>query len=582
MVQLMNLLNETSVKEKEDIEFLFNFIGDLPIGIARNDINENSPNHFNRFFIDMFGWQEEEISSMEKWFSCAYPDENYRSKTVERWINLIEETNKAGRCSSDPIDVKVACKDGSFKWCEVRYYHKSHYVYGIFYDISERKLLENRLQNLSLFDPLTGLPNRLLLEDRLNYAIRHIERSGAMFAVCMIDLDGFKEVNDCYGHESGDAVLIEASRRMQNTVRSEDTVARIGGDEFVILLNDLENNDTTALAIYRILNALSTPYQIKNNWITSVSASIGVTIFPDDNVDPSVLIAHADKAMYISKEDGKNRFTFFDSSSDRKIKANVKTIKKIHTALQNKEFFLYFQPKVSMPVQTVNEVEVLVRWHHPLLGTLLPDQFLPLIENEGDLNDLFDQWMIIETLQQLRHWHQNGMMIKASVNISSRQFKKRMFFSWLIERLQENAIDTAILSWVVFEVDETVVMENLHLSKAIIEECRAYGICFVLNHFGTGCSSLPHLKELHIDTIKIDRTFVAGMLEDPSNMTIVKATAALSRIFDIQWSAQGAETMDIVHELLNMGCASVQGHALAYPMNADEVELFIRKTNNEI
>ncbi|MDX1295618.1 MAG: EAL domain-containing protein, partial [Sulfurimonadaceae bacterium] len=338
---------------------------------------------------------------------------------------------------------------------------------------------------------------------------------------------------------------------------------------------ELAKNEDAALTLYRLLNALSAPYNVEGHTITTISASIGVSMYPDDKVEAGALLRHADVAMYKSKNKGKNRFTFFDIVSDQKIKANYKTINRIKDSLETGEFCLYYQPKVNAVAGKIVEVEALARWNHPLLGLVSPAEFLPLVENDDTLSDQFDRWVVREAIEQLLSWQDEGLFIKICVNISPRQFRHRHFTQWLGELIDAIGVDRELLSYLEFEILETAAVESLDRSNEVIKECKALGITFALDDFGTGYSSMMHLKELHVDTIKIDRLFVTGMLENAANLVIVQAIVALGNAFDITVTAEGAERIDEVISLLEMGCDDIQGFAIARPMPKEELKEFV-------
>jgi diguanylate cyclase (GGDEF)-like protein len=444
-------------------------------------------------------------------------------------------------------------------------------------DISRLKSEEMMYKKIANYDPLTKLPNRLLLTDRLELAISHANRTKTGVAVCMIDLDGFKAINDTLGHDAGDQVLIEASKRMLRAVRADDTVARLGGDEFIVVLTDLSNNEECAISLYRLLTAIASPYMIGENEVSTISASIGVSFYPDDKVEPDILIRHADIAMYKSKNSGKNKFNFFDIAADQKIKANFNILNKIKKSIEKNEFCLYYQPKINVVSGQIVEVEALARWNHPLLGILSPSEFLPLVENDDDLSTLFNHWVIAQAITQLKQWQADGLYIKICINISPREFKQPEFMEKITKIFSDNQASLDLLSYLEFEILESAAVENLNKSNKIIKECKLLGINFALDDFGTGYSSLMHLKELNIDTIKIDRTFVSGMLDNSEDMAIVQAVIGLANAFDISVTAEGAENIEQVMSLMEIGCDDIQGYALARPMPQNAMKVFIDK-----
>ena len=449
------------------------------------------------------------------------------------------------------------------------------YIITTCLDITYLKNEELKYKKIANYDTLTNLPNRLLLADRLHLAVAHASRNKTNVAVCMIDLDGFKALNDTYGHKAGDMVLVEVSKRMKEVVRSDDTVARLGGDEFVVILTDLIHSEDCAITLYRLLNTISAAYTLDGHIIDTISASIGVSLYPQDKVDPEILLRHADVAMYKSKNSGKNKFSFFDVAADQKIKANYKALNKIKKSLEENHFCLYYQPKVNSITGQIIEVEALARWNHPLFGIMQPSEFLPLVENDDVLCEMFDHWVISQAIKQLLTWQEKGLFVKICVNISPKQFKQKEFVQKIKDEFVKNEASLDLLSHLEFEILETDVVENLSRSNAIVKECKALGLSFALDDFGTGYSSLMHLKELNIDTIKIDKSFVSNMLESSEDMAIVQAVVALASAFDISVTAEGAENIEQVISLMEMGCDEIQGFAIAKPMPSSEVLEFI-------
>ncbi|MGM0519990.1 MAG: EAL domain-containing protein [Campylobacterota bacterium] len=526
----------------------------------------------------LYGIDESRINTLsdilEKWDFYDINDVYLKKEELPTYIST--ESNK----EIDNIVLKMVSSD-SIKWIRTSINHaKSNgeldCVITTSLDITHLKQEELKYKKIANYDPLTNLPNRLLLSDRLDYAIAHANRSKTVAAVCMIDLDGFKALNDTYGHKAGDTLLVEVSKRMKQVVRADDTVARLGGDEFVVILTDLEKSDDCALTLYRLLNTIRASYLIDGHTIDTISASIGVSIYPKDRVEPEILLRHADVAMYKSKNSGKNKFSFFDIAADQKIKANYQVLSKIKKSLQNNDFCLYYQPKINSLSAQIVEVEALARWNHPLLGLMQPEEFLPLIQNDEELSNSFDEWVIKEVIKQLIKWQDKGVFVKVCINISPRQFKQKDFISKLKNILKIENIDLEILSYIEFEILETSVVENLVHSNKIVKACKDLGITFALDDFGTGYSSLMHLKELNIDTVKIDKTFVSSMLENSEDMAIVQAIAALASAFDITVTAEGAQNIEQVISLMEMGCDEIQGFAIARPMPPDRILEFIK------
>jgi diguanylate cyclase (GGDEF)-like protein/PAS domain S-box-containing protein len=436
-----------------------------------------------------------------------------------------------------------------------------------FHDITEQKLHAERMERIAQHDPLTGLPNRLLLGDRLHQAIARSKREGSSIAVCYLDLDGFKQINDRLGHQAGDQVLIEVATRLTTTVRAGDTVARLGGDEFVILLSGLANDEECRQALDRILLVCSTPYAVAGTEQSGISASIGVTVYPSDRVDPDTLIRHADHAMYVAKQAGKSRYQMFDTRLEQRIEARQATLRTLAEALKAGQFRLEFQPKVDCRRGLVVGAEALIRWQHPTLGRLSPAEFVPLIENSDLAFDVGD-WVIRQTLAQIARWRGQGLDLAVSVNAFIRQLVHPEFVAALAAALAEQPdLGPGRLQ---IEIVETAALNELDALRSVIEACRELDVPFSLDDFGTGYSTLAHLRHLPATEIKIDQSFVGHMLARPEDLAIVEGVIGLGRAFGRSIVAEGAETPAHIGRLLELGCDVMQGYALARPMAADD------------
>ncbi len=440
-----------------------------------------------------------------------------------------------------------------------------HYV-GLQSDITTLKQHQKQLEHIAHYDVLTGLPNRVLLADRLQQAMLQVERSSLSLAVVFIDLDGFKAINDQYGHEIGDQLLIALAAQMKRALRKGDTLARIGGDEFVGILTELRQLGDCEPLLMRILRAASKPMSI-NGELLQVSASIGVTIYPADAVEAEQLIRHADMAMYQAKQSGKNRFHYFDVEKDRMVKSYRDSQQRIEQALQNNEFVLYYQPKVNMLTGEVLGAEALIRWQHPEKGLLPPGAFLPLIENHP-LSMAIDDWVLEQTLIQLSEWHSQGLNLVVSVNISARMLQQIDFVESLRQRLLR--YPQVLPQSLELEVLETSALEDMAHVSRVIRLCQDFGVGFALDDFGTGYSSLTYLRHLPAQLIKIDQSFVRDMLVDPDDLAIVGGVVGLASAFHRQVIAEGVETVAHGELLLLMGCELAQGYGIARPMPPEQ------------
>jgi diguanylate cyclase (GGDEF)-like protein/PAS domain S-box-containing protein len=436
-----------------------------------------------------------------------------------------------------------------------------------FHDITEQKQHAAHMERIAQHDPLTGLPNRLLLGDRLRLAIAQSRRDGTRIAVCYLDLDGFKQINDRLGHQAGDQVLIEVATRLTTTVRAGDTVARLGGDEFVILLSGLANDEECRQALNRLLLACSAPYSVDGGEQSDISTSIGVTVFPSDSVDPDTLIRHADHAMYVAKQAGKNRYQMFDTRLEQRIEARQATLRNLAEALKAGQFRLEFQPKVDCRRGLIVGAEALIRWQHPTLGRLSPAEFVPLIENSDLAFDVGD-WVIRQTLAQIARWRRHGLDLAVSVNAFIRQLVHPEFVDTLAAALAEHPDRRP--GCLQIEIVETAALNELDAIRSVIEACRELGVSFSLDDFGTGFSTLAHLRHLPATEIKIDQSFVGHMLARPEDLAIVEAVIGLGHAFGRSIVAEGAETPAHIVRLLELGCDVMQGYALARPMAADD------------
>jgi diguanylate cyclase (GGDEF)-like protein/PAS domain S-box-containing protein len=465
-------------------------------------------------------------------------------------------------------------KDGSLYWVESTMVPVIDTATGrverylsIRFDISEKRQLLHSLQWRVGHDVLTGLPNRAFLSDLLDQALEFSRQESIPLAVCMLDLDGFKAINDGYGHATGDLLLVEVAKRLRNVVRGEDVVARLAGDEFVLVLRYVHDLPKLRAALNRILGAISAPYSLHGKDI-NVFASIGVTLFPYDNEDAGTLLRHADQAMYVAKQSGRKRFHLFDVSRDREVKATHETVERVRQALDAGELRLQFQPKVNMRRGQVVGFAAVLRWEHPQVGLVPARDFLPQVE-ETDLIIDIGEWVLDRVLAQLDQWRQAGHDWPVSINIAVRHFQRADFVERLKnllarhERVAPQRLD--------LEIVESVAVENIQHVSACLRACQALGVQFSLGDFGTGYSSLSHLKRLRTQTIKIDKSFVRDILHDGDDLALTTAVIGLARAFDRQVIAEGLESIEHGELLLRLGCEVAQGNFIAQPMPAGDV-----------
>lgn len=465
-------------------------------------------------------------------------------------------------------------KDGSLYWVDSTMVPvlddatgRVHRYLSIRFDISEKRQLLHSLQWRVGHDVLTGLPNRAFLSDLLDQALEFSRKENIPLAVCMLDLDGFKAVNDGYGHASGDLLLVEVAKRLRMIVRGEDVVARLAGDEFVLVLRYVRDLPELRAALNRVLGAISAPYSLHGKDV-NVFASIGVTLFPYDNEDAETLLRHADQAMYVAKQRGRNRFHLFDVSRDLEVKATHQTVERVRQALAAGELCLHFQPKVNMRSGEVVGFEALLRWEHPENGLVPPREFLPLVE-ETDLIVDIGEWVMDQVLGQLQRWQQAGQGWPISINIAARHFQRVDFVERLRQVLARHAqVAPQLLD---LEIVESVAVENIQHVSACLQACQALGVQFSLGDFGTGYSSLSYLKRLRTQTIKIDKSFVRDILHDRDDLALTTAVIGLARAFGRQVIAEGLESIEHGQLLLRLGCEIAQGYFIARPMPPADV-----------
>ncbi|WP_081960684.1 sensor domain-containing phosphodiesterase [Nitrincola sp. A-D6] len=447
-------------------------------------------------------------------------------------------------------------------------------LYCVDVDLTALKAVQQELKQLAHFDALTSLPNRTLLADRLNQMLNMSRRHNHLVAVAYLDLDGFKHINDTHGHNMGDLLLKQLAQSMQSCLREDDTLARIGGDEFIAVLGNINVMDDCELLMERLLEAASSPVILDGHSL-KVSASIGVTLYPLDESDPDQLIRHADQAMYLAKQAGKNRFQFFDIQLEDEICKKQRARQSIAEGLEREEFVLYYQPKINMRTLTLEGAEVLVRWQHPQLGLLSPGIFLPVTEGH-ELGIKLGEWVINTALMQMQTWKQQGFDCPLSINVAAQQIQLDNFSLFMQSALaahpRVNAEDVEL------EILETSALSDIEQVTQIMLDCRRLGVSFSLDDFGTGYSSLAYLKRLPIECLKIDQSFVRDMLTETDDLSIIQGILSLAAAFNLRVIAEGVETPAHCRKMLALGCELAQGYGIARPMPADALPDWVSET----
>ena len=515
----------------------------------------------------ILGYKAGEVSGdLQAWFALVHPED----------LDTVADRADLHRNSTTAIqfDYRIQHRDGSYRyWSDhaLPLFDEDSRPYkwiGVCTDITDQKEQQSRLEYTAYHDMLTNLPNRALLSDRLRQAIQQQDMKPLSLAVVYIDLDGFKEINDSYGHEIGDRFLIAISKRFNQVLREGDTIARLGGDEFVAVLVDVEDSAATVPLLKQFLQLISQPVQL-DDLILQASASLGVTFYPQaEAVDEDLLLRQADQAMYQAKLAGKNRYYFFDTEHDRSVRGRSETLERIRAGLANNEFALFYQPKVNMRTGDVVGVEALIRWLHPEEGVIPPGLFLPVIEDHPLALDV-GRWVINTALAQMEYWQNLGLDIPVSVNIGALQLQQTDFVECLQQLL--TAHPDVHPSNLELEVLETSALADMSQVSQIMSDCQAIGVSFALDDFGTGYSSLAYLKHLPAAVLKIDRSFVRDMLVDPDDRAILEGIMGMAAAFRRDVIAEGVEEIEHGELLLQLGCELAQGYVIARPMPANEL-----------
>lgn len=439
-------------------------------------------------------------------------------------------------------------------------------------DITERIESQERLHYLAHHDVLTDLPNRLLFLERLSHALTRAQRSKNTCAVLFLDLDRFKKINDTLGHDAGDHLLQAVAERLKNVVRDGDTIARIGGDEFIVLLEDIKAPEDVGSISRKILHKISRPFSINHQKLYT-STSIGISLFPADGTDAHTLLKNADAAMYRAKDRGRNNYQFYSADLGAKALKYFALENDLHNALEREEFVLYFQPQMDLKNGNITGVEALIRWNHPESGLVSPAEFIPLLEDTGLIVPV-GEWVLTAACEQVKEWQNAGIDIKRlAVNISSRQIEDRQFLQTVESVLKNTKMDPKMLE---FEITESLLMSHAEQTLQTIRELSDMGIRLAIDDFGTGYSSLSYLKRFPIDTLKIDQSFVHDITTDTEDAAIIKAILAMSRSLNIDVVAEGVETREQEAFLKAHGCDYVQGYLYARPAPSDVIELLLR------
>ncbi|HTY98323.1 MAG TPA: EAL domain-containing protein, partial [Rhodocyclaceae bacterium] len=447
------------------------------------------------------------------------------------------------------------------------------YYVAVFSDISLVKQSEERLHRMAHYDVLTGLPNRVLIMDRLRQALVHARRDGSLVGILFLDLDRFKLINDTLGHKAGDLLLKNVAQRLQGAVREQDTVGRLGGDEFTVILPELHSPVSAANVAGKILDALAAPIAVDGHELF-VTCSIGIAIYPDSGDTPDVLIKNADIAMYQAKGQGRNNYQYYHRGHEDRSRDVFELEHGLRQAIDRGEMRLVYQPEVDVASGRIVAVEALLRWQHPLRGEIPPSQFIPVAEDTGMI-DSIGEWVLWQACAQNRVWQDQGLPpVRVAVNLSVRQLRHTRF----AERVAEILDDTGLAAeWLEIELTESMVMQHAKDTLGILWQLKSMGIRLSVDDFGTGYSSLNYLKRLPVDTLKIDRSFVERVHSDANDQAIAKAIIALAASLRLRVVAEGVESAPQFHYLRDQGCTEAQGFFFSHPLESGDVSQVLGK-----
>lgn len=516
----------------------------------------------NRRALELLGYTREEMLTLRG--QQLFPPD-VQGDTTNRYNRII---NTGETVDSTTTITRKDLRSFPVEAVESRVEMQGKYmVLSIFRDISERKAAEERIHYLAYHDSLTGLPNRTLLIDRLEQAIREAHRRNTMAGVVFIDLDNFKSVNDTLGHDFGDELLQGAAMRIRSALRSEDTVARLGGDEFIVLIKEPRSPGDVNLVAQKIIQSMSVPFVISGHTF-HISCSIGMSIYPRDGVDCGVLLRTADEALYQVKKEGKNRAAFHTPEMHAAAIEHIRLENDLREALRKNQFVLQFQPQVNLQTGKIIGSEALIRWQHPDRGLVSPMKFIPLAEEKGLILEI-GEWILHEACAQNRRWQTAGVpIVPVAVNLSALQCREPGLPEIVRRTLRDTGLDPGMLE---LEITESTLMAQTESLRSRMIEIKDCGIHFSLDDFGTGYSSLSYLTRFPIDTLKIDRTFIRDMIDDPKDLAVVDTIVNLAENLQLKTIAEGVEKIEQITLLKLLGCHSIQGYFFSKPVHADEL-----------
>lgn len=546
-----------------------------PVGIFQVDTSQKLQ-YVNQRWRDIHGLLKDD-PTLQEWFELVHPADLVLVQ--QAWNRLVCEQE------SIALELRLATREGGHTWIHLlagalhdRNGELLGYL-GAISDISELKAAQIQMENLAFYDPLTGLANRRLFKNRLEKAVKSVMRSGSSMALMFLDMDQFKRINDTLGHDAGDILLKEVASRLNATVRENDTVSRIGGDEFTILLTDVHQTADVLIVAEKLLHSLAKPIRIKGQDIVT-TVSIGITMTPEDSSDVNTLMKNADLAMYRAKELGRNNFQFFSEDMNHSILEHLAMEKELKDAIQRDQFTLMFQPKVSLFDYGVTGVETLIRWEHPEKGMVTPDRFIPVAEETGQILAI-GSWVLEQSCRQISSLIRTGVLpetAKVAVNLSAKQFADPDLVKQIRNVIEVSQIPAQCLE---LEITESTLMDDVESAIHTMQEIKKTGVSIAIDDFGTGYSSLAYIKRFPIDVLKVDRSFVMDIPEDQNDMAITAAVIAMAHKLSLEVVAEGVETQEQLHFLRRNNCDEGQGYLFSRPLSLGQLHQFLQENERQ-
>jgi diguanylate cyclase (GGDEF)-like protein/PAS domain S-box-containing protein len=558
------VFEEALFEEKERAQVTLDCIGDAVIS---TDVSGNIK-FLNLVAEKMTGWSLSEVAGRPMAEAFQIVNANTRS-VIANPMTKASEQDLAGNL---PLNSILIQRDGTEIYIEdsvAPIHDHDERVIGsvlVFRDVSKARAMAEQIAHLAEHDFLTGLPNRLLLNDRISQAIALARRNKDKVALIFMDIDRFKRINDSLGHPTGDTLLRCVANRLRDCVRAPDTVSRQGGDEFIVLLQGVKHSEDAAIAAERLLKSLAETFSIDQQEL-HITSSIGVSLYPDDGENAETLIRNADTAMYQAKENGRQGFQFFKPEMNVRAVERQSIEEDLRRAVEREEFTLHYQPKINLATGAITGAEALLRWSHPARGSVPPAQFIPIAEDSGLILPI-GAWVLREACAQSRAWADEGLpIVSMAVNVSAVEFRNENFLDNLFATLSETGLDPACLE---LEVTESVLMKNAELAASILQSLRKKGVRVAIDDFGTGYSSLSYLRKFPLDALKIDQSFVRQIANSSDETIIVSAIISMGRSLHLRVIAEGVETAEDLEFLQDRECDEAQGYYFSRPVPAEQ------------